>query len=81
VHQFCVSLATVAYLCVLLRLLAHQGTIRGCAFHPPTAALFSRRLHGCIFYNNERPHQGYRNCGKRPVDTVKEFVKIVNEDG
>ncbi len=33
------------------------------------------------FYNNERPHQGYRNRGKRPVDAVKEFVKIVNEDG
>ena len=22
------------------------------------------------FYNTERPHQGYRNMGKRPIDTV-----------
>jgi transposase InsO family protein len=29
------------------------------------------------FYNNERPHQGYRNMGKRPVDTIKLFVKNV----
>ncbi|MFP6867970.1 MAG: integrase core domain-containing protein, partial [Nitrospinota bacterium] len=27
------------------------------------------------FYNTERPHQGYRNMGKRPVDTVEKFVK------
>jgi transposase InsO family protein len=29
------------------------------------------------FYNNERPHQGYRNRGKRPFDTIKEFAKNV----
>ncbi len=27
------------------------------------------------FYNTERPHQGYRNMGKRPIDTVEQFVK------
>jgi hypothetical protein len=27
------------------------------------------------FYNTERPHQGYRNMGKRPLDTVEKFVK------
>jgi hypothetical protein len=27
------------------------------------------------FYNTERPLQGYRNMGKRPVDTVERFVK------
>jgi len=26
------------------------------------------------YYNTERPHQGYRNNGKRPIDTVKEFI-------
>lgn len=26
-------------------------------------------------YNFERPHQGYRNMGKRPIDTVSRFVK------
>jgi transposase InsO family protein len=28
-----------------------------------------------VYYNNERPHQGYRNRGKRPIDTINEFVK------
>jgi len=28
------------------------------------------------FYNQERPHQGYRNLGKRPIDTVLGFVKL-----
>lgn len=27
------------------------------------------------FYNRERPHQGYRNMGKRPIDTVERFIK------
>ncbi|RMG39267.1 MAG: IS481 family transposase [Methanobacteriota archaeon] len=26
-------------------------------------------------YNTERPHRGYRNLGKRPIDTVKKFIK------
>ena len=26
-------------------------------------------------YNTERPHQGYRNMGRRPMDTVQLFVK------
>lgn len=25
-------------------------------------------------YNTERPHQGYRNLGKRPIDTIEEFI-------
>jgi transposase InsO family protein len=27
------------------------------------------------FYNTERPHQGYRNLGRRPIDTVEAFVQ------
>jgi transposase InsO family protein len=27
-----------------------------------------------VYYNAERPHQGYRNLGKRPLDTVTEFL-------
>ncbi len=30
-----------------------------------------------IHYNTERPHRGYRNRGKRPLDTVLEFVSDV----
>lgn len=26
-------------------------------------------------YNYERPHLGYRNHGRRPFDTVKQFIK------
>jgi len=41
-------------------------------------------------YNTERPHQGYRNLGKRPIDTINEFIcsnrkeeyaKVVSEEG
>ena len=27
-----------------------------------------------IHYNTERPHLGYRNMGRRPIDTVISFV-------
>lgn len=32
-------------------------------------------------YNFERPHQGYRNLGKRPIDTVKKFMQNVQKEG
>lgn len=28
------------------------------------------------YYNYERPHLGYRNMGKRPADTVEQFLKL-----
>lgn len=28
-----------------------------------------------VQYNTERPHQGYRNMGRRPIDTINLFVK------
>jgi len=27
-------------------------------------------------YNTERSHLGYRNMGKRPIDTINEFLKM-----
>jgi hypothetical protein len=27
------------------------------------------------YYNQERPHQGYRNMGRRPIDTVNLFLE------
>jgi hypothetical protein len=27
-------------------------------------------------YNNERPHQGYRNMGRRPMETIEEGKKV-----
>lgn len=32
-------------------------------------------------YNEERAHQGYRNRGKRPLDTVVEYLKSVPKEG
>lgn len=32
-------------------------------------------------YNEERSHQGYRNRGKRPIDTVKQYLKSVTKEG
>lgn len=29
-----------------------------------------------VYYNTERPHQGYRNMGRRPLDTVAEFLAL-----
>lgn len=31
-------------------------------------------------YNTERPHQGYRNLGKRPIDTINEFICLNRKD-
>lgn len=28
-----------------------------------------------VYYNTERPHQGYRNQGKRPVDRLEEYIQ------
>jgi hypothetical protein len=28
-----------------------------------------------VFYNTERPHHGYRNMGKRPMDTVEQYLR------
>lgn len=34
-----------------------------------------------VHYNNERPHQGYRNQGRRPIDTLMMFkIKDVRQD-
>lgn len=27
-----------------------------------------------VFYNNQRPHQGYRNMGRKPIETILKFV-------
>jgi hypothetical protein len=28
-----------------------------------------------IHCNTERPHQGYRNMGRRPIDTIEQFLQ------
>lgn len=28
-----------------------------------------------VHYNTERPHRGYRNMGKRPIETITEYLE------
>ena len=32
-----------------------------------------------VYYNTERPHLGYRNLGKRPIDTVNAYLAVTQE--
>ena len=34
-----------------------------------------------VTYNTERPHQGYRNMGRRPIETIMLYLETVKEDG
>lgn len=34
-----------------------------------------------VTYNTERPHQGYRNMGRRPIETIELYLKSVKKDG
>jgi transposase InsO family protein len=31
-------------------------------------------------YNEERPHRGYRNMGRRPIDTVNKFAQTARQE-
>ncbi|GAW92781.1 transposase [Calderihabitans maritimus] len=33
-----------------------------------------------IHYNTERPHRGYRNMGKRPIETITEYLEKMEAD-
>ena len=28
-----------------------------------------------IYYNTQRPHQGYRNMGRRPIETIEKYLQ------
>jgi len=32
------------------------------------------------YYNNQRPHRGYRNMGRRPIETIEEGKKLVPKE-
>ena len=32
------------------------------------------------YYNHERPHMGYRNMGKRPIDTINSFASPMQDE-
>lgn len=33
------------------------------------------------YYNKERPHQGYRNMGRRPIERIDEYLRNVRKEG
>jgi len=33
------------------------------------------------YYNRERPHQGYRNMGRRPIERIEDYLETVREEG
>jgi len=34
-----------------------------------------------VEYNTQRPHQGYRNLGRRPIETVLQYLDSVRQEG
>ncbi len=44
----------------------------------PLQADFDRSL---VAYNTERPHQGYRNMSKRPIETILSYLESVRQEG
>ena len=33
-----------------------------------------------FYYNQERPHQGYRNMGRRPIERIEEYLQDVRQE-
>ena len=33
-----------------------------------------------VYYNRKRPHQGYRNMGRRPIERVGKYLQNVREE-
>lgn len=33
-----------------------------------------------VYYNQERPHQGYRNMGRRPIERIEEYLHNVRKE-
>ena len=50
-------------------------------FYETVAALQDDLDRWLLFYNTERPHQGYRNLGRRPIETVNLFLQPVSQEG
>ena len=48
-------------------------------FYESVEALQSDLDRWLVHYNTERPHLGYRNMGKRPIDTVNAYLAVTQE--
>ncbi len=46
-------------------------------FYDSVEALQTDLDHGLVYYNTERRHQGYRNQGRRPVETIQLYLNNV----
>jgi len=40
----------------------------------PEAAVAVLHNEALLFYNTQRPHQGYRNMGRKPIQTILKYV-------
>lgn len=49
-------------------------------FYESVAALQDDLDIWLVHYNTERSHQGYRNMGRRPIDTINTYLKTVQEE-
>jgi transposase InsO family protein len=48
-------------------------------FYESVAALQADLDRWLTYYNTDRPHLGYRNMGKRPIDTVNAYLTVTQE--
>jgi transposase InsO family protein len=49
-------------------------------FYESVAALQADLDAWLVHYNTERPHQGYRNLGRRPIDTINNYSESVKRE-
>jgi hypothetical protein len=62
-------------------------TVKGEFFEPALRETFYESVEALqadldrwlVHYNTERPHLGYRNMGKRPIDTVNAYLSVTKE--
>lgn len=50
-------------------------------FYETVEALQTDLDHWLSQYNTERPHQGYRNMGRRPIETIQLYLQSVTKEG
>jgi len=50
---------------------------KGDSLHGPIEIIQNELDKWLYHYNYERPHRGYRNMDKRPIDTIKKYMQGV----
>ena len=49
-------------------------------FYEPVKALQADQDAWLVRYTTDRPHQGYRNLGRRPIDTINNYSESVKRE-